>query len=116
VKTSSCKAKGRKACQEVKALLHKFAPDLQDGDIGVTPSGVTGPDLHLSPAAREIYPYATECKNQERIQIWDAYEQAQRHSGFLKVTDLNIPIVFFRRNRSQLMVCLSAEDFLKLSR
>lgn len=109
MKTSSCKAKGRRLSSEVKDLFHLFARDLQDGDIVVTPSGVQGPDLHLSPEAKKVYPFAIECKNQESIQIWKALQQAESHA---KTGDY--PILFFRRNRSKVYVSMDAEHFLKL--
>lgn len=109
MKTASCKQKGRKACKDVQELLYKYAPYLQPGDIEVTSSGVTGEDIKLSPAARVQYPYAIECKNQEKLNIWSAIEQAKTH-----VKTSEIPLLFFKRNRSDLMVCLSAEDFMKL--
>ena len=109
MKTSSAKAKGRKACKDVQELLYKNAPHLQPGDIEVTSSGATGEDIKLSPAARLVYPFAIECKNQEKLNIWSAIEQAKTH-----VKGTEIPVLFFKRNRSDLMVCLSAEDFIKL--
>jgi hypothetical protein len=115
LKTSSCKAKGRRCAQEAKALLHAHAPTLEDGDIIVTPSGVTGPDLLLSPAAAKIYNFATECKNVESLNIWKAYEQAEAHAVSVKHRTAT-PIVFFKRNRSKLLVCISAEDFVRLTR
>lgn len=115
MKTSSAKAKGRVCCSLVKDLLYQYAPDLKPGDIEITSSGATGEDLKLSPAARQKYPLIIECKNTEAINIWAAFEQAKGHlvdkdldSGF------HVPIVFYRRNRSDLMCTLLAEDFLKL--
>jgi len=110
--TSSAKAKGRKACQQVKELLYKYAPDLRQGDIDITPSGVTGVDLKLSPAAKELYPFAIEVKNQESLNVWAAYEQAIKHAA----GSSDMPILFFRRNKSELMACLKADDFIKLIR
>jgi hypothetical protein len=111
MKTSSAKAKGRVACRLVQELLYKSAPELQPGDIEITSSGATGEDLRLSPAARAVYPFAIEVKNQESIQIWAALEQAKSH-----VKGSEIPVLFFRRNRSELFACLSAEAFIKLVR
>lgn len=112
MKCSSAKAKGRRGAAEVKALLHKYALDLKDGDILVTPSGVTGPDLHLSPAAFAVFPFAVESKNQESVSIWKAFTQAEEHATSL---DGSIPTLFFKRNRSELMVCLKAEDFIRMT-
>ena len=107
----SCKAKGRKACQEVKALLHRFFPTLSDDDIQVTPSGVRGEDLVLSPEARALFNYTSEVKNVEAINVWEAYAQAQAHHQKRPTTT---PLLIFRRNKSKLMVCLDFETFLRL--
>lgn len=120
MKTASCKAKGRVCCSEAKDLLMKYAPDLRPGDIEITSSGATGEDLKLSPAARAIYDFVIECKNTEAINIWAAYKQAQDHRLYLlkknHVTFDTVPVVFFRRNRSKLMVTMEAEDFVRLIR
>jgi hypothetical protein len=110
MKTASCKAKGRRACQEVVDLLYKYAPDLRPGDIRITSSSVCGEDIQLSPAALEIYPFKIECKNVEKLNIWKALEQAQSHNGE------GTPVLFFKRNRSDLYVAIRAEDFQKLTR
>lgn len=110
MKTSSAKAKGRRCAQEVKDLIAKIFPVIPE-DIHVTSSGVGGPDLQFFGPARFIFPYAVECKNHEKLNIWEAYEQAKNHLKNPQFKDCK-PIVFFKRNRSQLMVCLSAEDFL----
>jgi hypothetical protein len=113
MKTSSAKAKGRRLCQAVAEKLLTWAPDLKPDDIYVTPSGVTGEDLKLSPAAREIYPYAVECKNQESLNIWSALEQSRTHVKNPDVT----PLVVFTRNREgREYVALELEHFLKLTR
>lgn len=111
MRTSSCKAKGRRCAVEAKEILEKYAPDLRPGDILVTPSGVTGPDLHMSPAAKELYPFTVECKNQEAIQIWAALKQAESHAG-----EGELGVLFFRRNRSKLYVALDAEQFIRMVR
>lgn len=107
--TSSAKAKGQRAAKEVKELLHKFSPDLETDDIIVTPSGVPGEDLRLSPKARKKFPFAIEIKNQETAKIWAWMKQAQSH----RQKDYT-PLVIFKRNRETLKVCLELEDFLKL--
>lgn len=115
MRASSAKAKGRRASVEVKELLHLYAPDLRPDDIIVTPSGVCGEDVLLSPAARALYPFTIECKNQEKLNIWDALKQAESHLK-KRTEELCVPLLFFKRNRSKLFVALDAELFLKLVR
>lgn len=109
MKTSSAKAKGRRCAKEVKDLMHFYDADLQDDDINVTSSGETGEDLKLSPRARQTYPLSIECKNVEKLNIWQALEQTESH-----VKEGRLPILFFRRNRSKLYCTLEAKEFLAL--
>jgi hypothetical protein len=109
MRTSSAKAKGRRACQEVVDLILSSFPGLTELDVSVTPSGVTGVDVKLSQRAFDALPFAIECKNTESIQIWQALEQAKSH-----VKGAEMPLLFFKRNRSELFVTLSAKNFFKL--
>lgn len=113
MKIKAAKAKGRRCSVEVQELLYRYAPDLKPGDILATCSSETGCDVKLSPAAKEVYPLAIECKNVERIQLWEALKQAESHA---EADPGSIPTLFFRRNRSKLYVALPAEAFLKLVR
>lgn len=108
MRTSSAKAKGRRLAAAAKALLLQYAPELQDADINVTSSGVTGPDLTFSPLAQERYPFRVECKNQESISIWACLEQAEGHGG------CGTPVLIFSRNRSKTYVALELEELLRL--
>lgn len=110
--TSSCKAKGQKLSKAVKELILEHFPDLSDGDINVVPSGVTGPDLWLSPKAQEKLWLVIECKMQESLSIWKAFEQAKSH--VVENGKPQIPTLFYSRNRSEIMVSLRARDFLKM--
>lgn len=109
MKTSSAKSKGRRLCQKVKTMFHFFAPDLADGDITVTPSGVRGSDVVFSPRAKEKFNLVVECKNTEKIQIWAAIAQSKTH-----VKNGEIPITVFSKNNEEPYICLRLEDFLKL--
>jgi len=111
VKTSSCKAKGRRCSQDVKDLLILHANNLiHPDDIVVTPSGVTGPDVLFSPLASRMYPFIVECKNQERISIWEALKQSESHMR--NQSNDKFPILFFKRNHSDLYVSLKADTFI----
>lgn len=109
MRISSAKAKGRRAAAETRELLLKHAPGLLPDDILVTSSSVTGEDLRLSPAAAGIYRWCFEIKNQERLNIWDAIRQAFGHADATG----RRPAVVFRRNRSDLFICLRLSDFLE---
>jgi hypothetical protein len=110
MRPSSAKAKGRRCAAEAREALLAHVPGLQPDDIWVVPSGVTGRDLRFSPYAKRFFPFATECKNVERLNIWEAIDQARRH---MQVPD-EIPLVIFKRNHQKLMACLPLDDLLKL--
>lgn len=87
----------------------KYCFQIEDADIVVTSSGVTGPDLQLSPKAKQYYPIVIEVKNQEKISIWAALEQTQSHK-----IDESIPVLAFKRNNSELYCCLEAKYLMML--
>jgi hypothetical protein len=111
LKPSSAKAKGRRACQELKEKLLKAYPELEDGDIVVTPSGVNGEDLQMSPLAKKTIPLTFEVKNQERLNIWKAIDQSKTH---IDTGDKRKPVVAFKRNNSRMYLTIDVEDFLEL--
>jgi hypothetical protein len=107
MKPSSCKAKGRRAQQEAADLLVKrFSDILETDDIRSTPMGVTGADVMMSPLARRMYPFDIEIKNVEKLNIWDAINQAKSHGD-------KHPLVCFTKNGEDMFVALKMEDFLK---
>ena len=55
--------------------------DLEEDDVHSTSMGAGGEDVQLSPAARRHFPYSVECKNVEKLNVWNAYEQAEANSG-----------------------------------
>ena len=109
MKTSSAKAKGRRCAQEAKNKLVMGAMDLQDDDIVVTSSGETGKDLKLSPMAHQFYPFAIECKNQEKLNVRAAFDQAKSHRG-----EKDIPLLIHTKNRSKMLATLTLDDLVYL--
>ena len=74
----SSKAKGRRLQNMVRDRLRAaFAQYLEDDDIKSQIMGVNGEDIVLSPAARKLIPYSIECKNVERLNIWQCLQQAE---------------------------------------
>ena len=70
--------------------------------------GESGEDIILSPAARDLIPFSFECKNQERLNIWESLSQAEQNC------DKYIPAVVFKRNRTKTYIALELEEFLKI--
>lgn len=97
LRIQSAKAKGRRACQEAKDIIVRTAQKyIEEDDVIVVSSSVCGEDLLLSPLAKTIFPFCFEVKNQERLNVWAAIEQAQDHAE--KEYPKYQPMVVFRRN------------------
>jgi hypothetical protein len=109
MKPRSAKAKGRKLQQTVRDTILENFQHLEPDDVKSAIMGESGADIKLSPAARKVFPYATECKNVEKLNIWQALEQAEKNAS-----EVTTPLLFFKRNRSKLYVALEAEHFFEL--
>jgi len=108
MKTRSAKNKGKRLQNNVRDLLLETFSDLEPDDIGSQIMGVSGEDIVLSPAARRLIPYSFECKNQEKLNIWDSLQQAEKNCG---VYD---PVLIFKRNRSKTYAVLEFGKLLEL--
>ena len=108
MKTSSAKAKGRRFQQWVRDQLIEQL-DVHPEDVESRSMGAGGEDLIMARAAREKFPYSIECKNQESLNIWKAYEQATENSGNYE------PVVFIKRNNQKPLVVIDAEYFITLN-
>ena len=107
MKTQSRKAKGRRLQQQFRELLiEKLGIDPED--IESRSMGAGGEDLIMSKAARHKFPYSIECKNQESLNIWKAWEQANRNKGLYE------PLVVIKKNGVRPLVVLDAENFLEM--
>lgn len=112
MKTSSCKAKGRKLQQRVRdAIIYTF-PVLDGTDVHSRSMGAQGSDVHFSNHASHFMKnFRIECKNVEKINIWSAMEQAKENA----IKENGRPCVVFSRNREpEPLVCITLSDFLSL--
>jgi len=107
MKTQSAKAKGRRLQQWIR---DKLIEELQvhPEDIESRSMGAGGEDLIMARAAREKFPYSIECKNVEKLNVWDAYSQASENSGNYE------PIVVMKKNGKKPLVVVDAEYFVKM--
>tara|TARA_R100000656_G_scaffold20156_1_gene18177 strand:+ start:1169 stop:1510 length:342 start_codon:yes stop_codon:yes gene_type:complete len=105
MKTQSAKSKGRKLQQWVRDTIQS-ACNLKPDDVQSRSMGASGEDIMLSPFARDMFPYSVECKNQERISIWNAYEQAQTNAGDHE------PLLIIKRNNSKALAVVDAVHFI----
>jgi hypothetical protein len=108
MKTSSAKAKGRKLQNLlVKKLIDMLGIDPED--VESRPMGSQGEDIIISKNARKDFPFSPECKNQEKINIWDSFAQAEAN------TPPNVePLLVFTRNRKPVYAMLELDTLLTL--
>ena len=104
----SAKAKGCRFQQYCRDILLRAAESLEPDDIRSTSMGAGGEDILLSPAARKIYPYSIECKNVEKLNIWEAIKQAISNCGKY------IPVVIFKRNNHEAWIAMPLDRFMEI--
>jgi hypothetical protein len=108
MRSRSRKNKGKRLQNKVRDSLLEAFQDLEQDDIRSAIMGESGEDIKLSPAARKLIPYSIECKNQEKLNIWEALSQAEENSG------VSTPVLIFKRNRSKTYAVLPIEEFINL--
>lgn len=109
VKSRKAKARGvqNTVRDDVRAMYF-----LSEYDVRAATMGSTGPDLQLSTEARRHFNFAVECKAQNALNIWEGLEQAASHA---KMDAMNpVPLLVFKRDRSEMFVALRWSDFLKI--
>ena len=74
----------------------------------VLPLTVSARNLIMARAARQKFPYSIECKNQESVNIWKSYEQAESNAGDYE------PVLFIKRNNQKPLVVVDADYFVSL--
>tara|TARA_R100001594_G_scaffold150009_1_gene209607 strand:- start:426 stop:773 length:348 start_codon:yes stop_codon:yes gene_type:complete len=108
MKPSSRKGKGRRLQNFLRDKIYDYFPSLREGDVKTAVMGESGEDIILSPAARDLIPFSFECKNQERLNIWESLSQAEDNCGN------HTPAVVFKRNRTKTYIALELDEFLTI--
>jgi len=62
----------------------------------------------MARAARQKFPFSVECKNVEKLNVWEAYEQAKSNSNDYE------PIVIMKKNQKKPLVVVDADFFISL--
>ena len=106
MRPQSAKAKGRLFQQWVRDQLIEER-NIHPEDIESRSMGASGEDLIMARDARQKFPFSIECKNQEKLNVYDAYDQACANSGDHE------PILFMKKNRKKPLVVVDAEFFIK---
>ena len=108
MKPRSAKNKGKRLQNKIRDIILEKFDSLEPDDVRSITMGDSGEDILLSPAARRLFPFSVECKNQEKLNIWSALEQAEENSGD------HTPLVIFKRNRSKTYAVLEFDKLLEL--
>ena len=108
MKPRSAKNKGKRLQNKVRDLILEKFNQLEPDDVRSVTMGDSGEDILLSPAARKLFPFSTECKNQEKLNIWSSLEQAETNSGN------HVPLLIFKRNRTKTYAVLEFDKLLEL--
>ena len=108
MKTRSAKNKGKRLQNDVRDLILETFQELEPDDVRSTTMGDSGEDVLLSPAARKKFPFSVECKNQEKINIWESLKQAETNSKD------HTPLLIFKRNRTKTYAVLEFDKLLEL--
>ena len=107
MKNQSAKAKGRRLQQWFRDLLVSKLV-IHKEDIESRSMGAGGEDLIMARSARQKFPYSIECKNQEKINIWESYKQANENSKDYE------PVVVLKRNKHKPLILVDATYFVEL--
>ena len=102
--TQSAKAKGRRLQQWVRDKL--IDKGLKEDDVQSRSMGAGGEDIMLSSEAKNYFPYGIECKNQEKVSIWSAYDQAESNCGKCQ------PLLIIKKNGRKPLAIVDADFFI----
>ena len=110
MRPQSAKAKGRKLQQQVRQkLIDELG--IHPEDLDSRPMGSQGEDIMMSNAARALFPFSTECKNQEKLNVFSAYDQAEENCP-----DHSDPVLIFKRNRTPIFAMIKFDCLLKMQK
>ena len=104
---SSSKQKGRLLQNKVRDIFLEAFPELEADDVKSTSMGAPGEDIQLSPAARKLIPYQTECKNKARSQLHTYFDQAKSHGN-------RTPLVVVKMDRKEILATVTLDEFIRL--
>lgn len=110
MKTASGKNKGRRLQQFVRDLIIKTF-NLSSNDVRSTSMGAGGSDIQLSNVARVMFPYSIECKNVEKLNLYDAWHQTETNAEKDKLA----PLLVIKKNNEKVLVVLTIEEFMTLA-
>lgn len=109
MKPASCKAKGR-YLQNIVSGLVRLLFKLSENDVRPAIMGESGTDIKLSSLARSRFPFAVECKNTEKINVYEFWKQATTNADRENL----IPLLVVKRNRELPLAVMDLNDLFEL--
>lgn len=111
ISTSSAKAKGRRLQDWVAQTISKITglPVGKDEYIAPREMGQSGTDVRLIGVAKQLVPFAIECKYQETWSIPAWIKQAKLNLG-----DFATWLLFVKKNHHEPIVIMDAEKFFQM--
>lgn len=111
IKIASAKAKGRRLQQEIAQKIADITKCIygKDEDIESRPMGQAGTDVILRGKAKELFPFAVECKACESWSIHSWIDQSKKNKG-----KFDTWLLFARRSREKTVVVMDADKFFEL--
>ena len=112
MKPRSAKGKGRRLQNLIRDELrdtYQLFTELKKDDIKSQTMGMSGEDIVLSPAAKKIIPFSFECKNKERLNIWQSIKQCEDNCKE------STPVVVIKRNRSKIYAIMEFDKWLEMA-
>lgn len=109
MRPQSAKAKGRRLQQQIACSIKAKFPELKDNDVQSVSMGTNGEDIVMSPLAESLFPYSIECKNAERLNVWNAIDQCENNALRNKT-----PLIAISKNRAGTFAVLPWDHFMTL--
>ena len=86
-------------------------PQLHSDDVRSTSMGVSGEDILLSKAARNVFPYSVECKSLAKVAAYKHLDQSVKNCP-----EGSEPLVVIKADRCSPIVIIDAEYFFSIIR
>lgn len=103
------KARGRRFQNQVREMILDHFPILEGSDVKTAVMGEGGKDIIFSASAERLIPFDIECKNQEALSVWSAFDQARKNTS-----EGRVPLLVFTRNHAPTYAMLLLTDLLTL--
>ena len=113
IKISSRKGKGREfqkeICRQISKLLDiEYNQQDDNCQIKSRTMGLSGVDIILTNEARILFPFSIECKNVEKLNLWESIKQAK--SNAIKDEWL----LFCKKNNTNPIIIMDIELFFRI--